>query len=61
MTYSVLSTHSFAVLGDFDDADEARAAVYQSVTDGGADLGDVMVMVFDDDGHGRRNLTETSD
>jgi len=50
MTYSVMSTRSFAVLGDFDTEDAARAAVQQSLSAGGADLGDVMVMVFDDSG-----------
>lgn len=50
MTYTVISTQSFAVLGDFEDEMTAQEAVYESLSSGEAGPGDIMVMVYDDDG-----------
>jgi len=50
MTFSVISTQSFAVLGDFDDAASAQAAVRASLDEGRAKPTDLLVFVYDDDG-----------
>jgi hypothetical protein len=47
MSYVVFSTHSFAVLGDFDTEGMARAAIRHSLSAGGATADDLMVMAFD--------------
>jgi hypothetical protein len=51
MTYEILSTRSWNVLGTFDDENVAREAVAKSVTERGASIGDLVVYVSDDDGH----------
>lgn len=51
MTYSVMSTHSFAVLDDFGDEAAAQDVVSTALAEGHADSDDLMVMVFDNDGN----------
>lgn len=51
MTYEVVSTQSWNVLGTFEDEDIARAAVAASLADRGAGIHDLVVYVSDDAGH----------
>jgi hypothetical protein len=51
MTYEVVSTRSWNVLGTFDQEDAARAAVASSMADHGAGIHDLVVYVSDDSGH----------
>ena len=51
MTYEIVSTESWNVLGTFDDEAVAREATRVSLTDGGASVGDLVVYVSPE--HGR--------
>ena len=50
MTYEVVSTRSWNVLGTFEDEGIAREAVSSSLGDG-ASMHDLVVYVSDDEGH----------
>ena len=58
MTFEVVSTHSWNVLGTFEDESSAREAVDSSLSNGGAQAHDLIVYVSDEHGH---QVAELSD
>ncbi len=50
MTYEIVSTQSWNVLGTFDDEEAAREAVCEALTEGGATTRDLVVYASDSGG-----------
>ena len=58
MSYEVVSTLSWNVLDVFEQEGAAREAVLSSLTDGGASPDDLLLTIFDDQGHVEGRLTD---
>jgi len=57
MSFEVLSTISWNVLGTFEDENETREAVSESLTQGGAEAQHLLLTVLNDDAEVVQELT----